>query len=147
MSSIMQSIRQNFEKVSQKPLPRLVRLFVDRIFRGVESSEGELDMSMGLVLSLLALPGGFYSVFLLEKYSTLLQWLRHQHEVDPLAAALPDEYFFIVLSMAVTGVVAVWRWDSIFPDRRDYSNLVHLPISTRTIFLANLAAVLLCAWP
>jgi hypothetical protein len=34
MSSIMQSIRQNFEKVSQKPLPRLVRLFVDRIFRG-----------------------------------------------------------------------------------------------------------------
>ena len=115
MLSIMQSMRQKLEKVSQKPLPRLVGLFVDRIFRGGESSEDELDMSMGLVLSLLALPGGFYSVFLLEKYSTLLQWLRHQHEVDPLAAALPDEYFFIVLSMAVTGAVAVWRWDSISP--------------------------------
>jgi hypothetical protein len=145
MLSIMQSMRQKLEKVSQKPLPRLVGLFVDRIFRGGESSEDELDMSMGLVLSLLALPGGFYSVFLLEKYSTLLQWLRHQHEVDPLAAALPDEYFFIVLSMAVTGAVAVWRWDSIFPDRRDYSNLVHLPISTRTIFLANLAAIVCLA--
>jgi hypothetical protein len=145
MSSILQLIRQNFERVCRKPVSRLVVLFVDRIFRGGESSEGELDMSMGLILSLLALPGGFYSVFLLEKYSTLLHWLRHQHEVDPLAAALPDEYFFIVLSMVVTGVVAVWRWDSIFPDRRDYSNLVHLPISTRTIFLANLAAMVCLA--
>jgi hypothetical protein len=56
---------------------------------------------------------------------------------------LPDEYFFIVLSMVVTGMVAVWRWDSIFPDRRDYANLVPLPISTRLIFLANLAAIVL----
>lgn len=145
MASIVQWVRQNFEKVSQRPFPRLVGLFVDRIFRSGESSEGELDMSMGLLLSLLALPGGFYSIFLLEKYSTLLQWMRHQHEVDPLAAALPDEYFFIVLSMAVTGVVAVWRWDNIFPDRRDYSNLVHLPISTRTIFLANLTGIVCLA--
>jgi hypothetical protein len=44
--------------------------------------------------------------------------------------------------MVVTGVVAVWRWDSIFPDRRDYANLVPLPISTRQIFLANLTAIL-----
>ena len=44
--------------------------------------------------------------------------------------------------MTVTGAVAVWRWDAIFPDRRDYMNLVPLPISTRTIFFANLVAVL-----
>ena len=47
--------------------------------------------------------------------------------------------------MTVSGAVAVWRWDAIFPDRRDYMNLVHLPISTRTIFLANLTAVLFLA--
>ena len=102
----------------------------------------ELDLSIGLILALLALPGAFYSLFLLEKYSTLLQWMHGQKELDPLAGALPDEYFFIVLSMVVTGVVAVWRWDSIFPDRRDYANLVPLPISLRSIFLANLAAIL-----
>ena len=45
--------------------------------------------------------------------------------------------------MAVTGGVAVWWWDSIFPDRRDFANLVHLPISTFSIFLANSAAVLM----
>ena len=71
-----------------------------------------------------------------------LQWLRGATNVDPLLVALPDEYFFIVLSMTVTGAVAVWRWDAIFPDRRDYMNLVPLPISTRTIFFANLVAVL-----
>jgi hypothetical protein len=46
-----------------------------------------------------------------------------------------------VLSMVVTGAVAVWRWDGIFPERRDYANLVPLPISTRLIFLANLSAI------
>jgi hypothetical protein len=79
---------------------------------------------------------------LLDKYGTFLQWLRGLPNADPLLIVLPDEYFFIVLSMTVTGAVAVWRWDTIFPDRRDYMNLVPLPISTRTIFQANLVAVL-----
>ena len=47
--------------------------------------------------------------------------------------------------MVVTGAVAVWRWDAIFPDRRDYTNLVPLPIATRTIFFANLVAVVYLA--
>jgi hypothetical protein len=91
------------------------------------------------------MPGGFVSLFLLDKYATFLQWLRGGSFPDPLLVSLPDEYFFIVLSMTVSGAVAVWRWDAIFPDRRDYMNLVHLPISTRTIFLANLTAVLFLA--
>jgi len=136
------SLRQSWQARAERPFFRLVRLFVDRIFHGGgESEEEDLDFSMGLILSLLALPGAFYSIFLFDKYGSLLQWLRGQHALDPLAAALPDEYFFIVLSMVVTGTVAVWRWDSIFPDRRDYANLVPLPISTRLIFLANLAAI------
>jgi hypothetical protein len=44
--------------------------------------------------------------------------------------------------MVVTGAVAVWRWDALFPDRRDYMNLVPLPLSTKVIFLANFTAVL-----
>jgi hypothetical protein len=140
--SLLHRIRQKCAVRSQQPFFRLVHLFAGRAFHGGdESADGDLDLSMGLVLSLLALPGGFYSVFLLEKYSTLLQWMHGRHYFDPLAAALPDEYFFIVLSMTVTGVVAVWRWDGIFPDRRDYSNLVPLPISMRSIFLANMTAI------
>jgi len=132
-----------WEEHSQRPFWRMVRLFVARIFRGGGDADTDgLDLGIGLVLTLLALPGGFVSLFLLDKYGTFLQWLRGTPNLDPLLVVLPDEYFFIVLSMTVTGAVAVWRWDAIFPDRRDYMNLVPLPISTRTIFLANLVAVL-----
>ena len=41
--------------------------------------------------------------------------MRHQHNFDPLAGALPDEYFFIVLAMTVTGAVAVGAGTAYFP--------------------------------
>jgi len=132
-----------WEKYRRHPFWRLVELFVERIFRGGGDSDTEgLDLGIGLVLTLLAIPGGFVSILLFDKYGSLLQWLRGQTHVDPLLIAFPDEYFFIVLAMTVTGAVAVWRWDTIFPDRRDYMNLAHLPVSSRTIFSANLTAVL-----
>lgn len=137
------SITHRWEIFRQRPFARLVRLFAARIFHGGGDDDSEgLDLGIGLVLTLLALPGGFVSVLLFEKYGSLLQWMRGVTDFNPLAAALPDEYFFIVLSMVVTGAVTVWRWDSIFPDRRDYFNLVPLPIPTRSIFFANLIAML-----
>src|SRR5450432_1112700 len=143
ISAIKSEIEHGWAEHQQRPFWRMVRLFVDRIFRGGGESDTEgLDLGVGLVLTLLAMPGGFVSLLLLNKYGTLVQWLRGATAADPLVAALPDEYFFIVLSMTVTGSVAVWRWDEIFPDRRDYMNLAPLPISMRTIFFANLVAVL-----
>ena len=139
-------MRHWWEYYRQRPFGRMVELFVARMFRGGGDSDMEgLDLGIGLVLTLLALPGGFVSILLLDKYGTLLQWMRGTLNVDPLRMSVPDEYFFIVLSMTVTGAAAVWRWDTIFPDRRDYMNLVPLPISTRTIFFANLVAVLFLA--
>jgi len=140
------SDRNRWDVYRERPFWRLVELFVARVFRGGGDSDAPgLDLGMGLILTLLAIPGGFVSLFLLDKYGTFLQWLRGGTFPDPLLVSLPDEYFFIVLSMTVSGAVAVWRWDAIFPDRRDYMNLVHLPISTQTIFLANLTAVLFLA--
>lgn len=147
MSSLIDGTpRSRWEIYRQRPFWRLVELFVTRVFRGGGDTDAPgLDLGMGLVLTLLAIPGGFVSIFLFDKYGTFLQWLRGGDFVDPLVVSLPDEYFFIVLSMTVSGAVAVWRWDAIFPDRRDFMNLVHLPISTRTIFFANLTAVLFLA--
>jgi hypothetical protein len=143
IASAIDAILSHWEEQRRRPFWRLVQLFVARIFRGGGDSDAEgLDLGVGLVLTLLAMPGGFVSLLLLNKYGTFLQWLRGVTNADTLLIALPDEYFFIVLSMTVTGAVAVWRWDAIFPDRRDYMNLVPLPISTRTIFSANLVAVL-----
>jgi hypothetical protein len=143
ITAFIETLRKRWENYNQRPFMRLVRLFIARIFHGGGDADTEgLDLSIGLVLSLLALPGGFVSVLLFNKYGSLLQWMRGAVDTDPFTTALPDEYFFIVLSMVVTGAVAVWRWDSIFPDRRDYMNLVPLPISTQTIFFANLLALL-----
>jgi hypothetical protein len=143
IAEALDAVCNKWEVRRQRPFWRMVYLFAARVFRGGGDSDAEgLDLGIGLVLTLLAMPGGFVSILLLNKYGTFLQWLRGATNVDPLLVALPDEYFFIVLSMTVTGAVAVWRWDAIFPDRRDYMNLVPLPISTRTIFFANLVAVL-----
>ena len=140
------TFHERWQKYRERPFWRLVELFVERIFRGGGDTDTEgVDLGVGLVLTLLAMPGGFVSVLLFDKYGSLLQWLRGQLHVDTLMIALPDEYFFIVLSMTVTGAVAVWRWDAMFPDRRDYMNLTHLPISSRTILFANLVAVLFLA--
>lgn len=140
------AIRHFGDDYRRRPFFRMVELFVARVFRGGGGSDTEgLDLGMGLILTLLALPGGFVSILLFEKYGTLLQWMLGATNIDPLASSFSDEYFFIVLSMVVTGAVTVWRWDTIFPDRRDHMNLVPLPITTRMIFQANLVSVLLLA--
>lgn len=139
----MESVKQHWERLSHGPFLRLMRHCVDRIFSGSEGTEpGELDLSIATILALLATPGAFISLFCLDHYGSLILFLRGQSvRFDPYAASAGDEYFFIVLAMVVAGAVAVWKWDRLVPDRRDYSNLAPLPISSSRIFLANLAAL------
>src|SRR2546421_12995459 len=92
-----------WQRYRLRPFPRLVRLFMARIFHGGSGADSEeMDLSVGLALSLLALPGTFVSILLFNKYGSLLQWMRGMVDVDALTTALPDDYFFIVLSMVVT---------------------------------------------
>jgi hypothetical protein len=125
------------------PFVTLVAHFVRRMFasdeeQGVES----VSLGLGAVLAILASPGAFASIFLMDKYSTLLQWVRGQTRFDPFRASVSDEYFFVVLSMTIIGLVMVLRWNRLLPDARDFANLAVLPIPIRNIFLANLAALL-----
>src|ERR1700691_1478634 len=50
-------------------------------------------------------------------------------------------HFMIATTMLVVGLFAILSWDSTFPDRRDVMVLAPLPIRSRTIFLAKVAAV------
>ena len=133
--------RPRWEEFRDRPFVRLVRLSLYRMLHGSQDDTDEFDSDVGRTLTLLALPGAFLSLGLLEKYGSLLHWLRGQKHFDPYAASLSDEYFFLVLSMAVCAAVAVWKADSIFLDRRDYLNLIPLPIRSRSILLANLVAL------
>ena len=105
-----------------RPFTRLVRHTIERVMHGGDES-GELDFGIGAMLAFLAAPGAFASV----------------------TAGLSDEYFFIVLAMVATGAVAIWKWDALIPDRRDYVNLAPLPIPAKHILYANLAALFLLA--
>ncbi|MGB2591618.1 MAG: hypothetical protein WA853_13295 [Candidatus Acidiferrum sp.] len=146
IDKIAQRIRAAWEPHSQRPFPSLLRVFIGRVFHGGgDSAASELEVGLGVVLILLAMPGVFVSLLLFEKYSTLLRWMRREGSFDPFVSTIPDEYFFIVLSMVVAGAAAVWRWDALFLDRRDYTNIVPLPVSLRRIFFANFAAILLLA--
>lgn len=142
MRSAKQFVRRRWAEFSQTPFGCLLRLFVGRMFHGNSSNDaGELDLSVGVVVILLAMPGVLVSLLMFEKYGSFIRFLRGAGAYDPFSATIPDEYFFLVLSMVVSGAAALWRWDSIFLDRRDFMNLVPLPIGLLNIFLANLCAI------
>jgi hypothetical protein len=128
--------------LSEKPFGCLVGLFVSRMFHGAgDTDAGELDLGVGVILALLAMPGLLVSLLMFEKYGSFIRYLRGMGAFDPFSDTISDEYFFIVLSACVTGAAALWRWDAVFLDRRDYINLVPLPLSLRDIFCANLCAI------
>jgi predicted permease len=54
-----------------------------------------------------------------------------------------DLITFIVLAMAVTALLTILQWQSLFPSLRDCLALAALPVKPREIFLAKLAAVAL----
>jgi hypothetical protein len=143
MNHFLQARWQTF---SRTPFGCLLRLFITRLFHGGgEPDAGELDLGIGVIVIMLAMPGILVSLLMFEKYGSLIRYLRGNPIFDPYTATMPDEYFFLVLSLTVTGAAALWRWDALFLDRRDYTNLVPLPISLRAIFFANLSAILALA--
>jgi hypothetical protein len=135
-------LHKRWDEFVQTPFGCLVRLFAGRMFHGsADAGAGELDLGVGVIVILLAMPGLLVSLLMFEKYGSLIRFLRGEGAYDPFSATIPDEYFFLVLSMVVSGAAALWRWGSIFLDRRDFMNLVPLPVSLRSIFLANLSAI------
>jgi hypothetical protein len=126
------------------PFHRLVYHFITRIFYGAGEGD-ELQFGIPALLGLLSTPAAFGSITLLNKYSTLVLYLMRRKFFDVYRASVPDEYFFIVYSMVITGAVIVLKWDRLFPDKQDYNNLAVLPISMRQIFGAGLIALLLLA--
>jgi hypothetical protein len=95
---------------SQRSSLHLLRLFAGRMFHGNgELGADDLDLGMSVVLIFLAMPGVLASLLMFEKFGSLIRFLRGDGVFDPYVATIPDEYFFIVLSMAVSCAVALWR--------------------------------------
>src|SRR5256714_7128691 len=140
VNSWKQALAERWMVLSQRPLLQLLRLFAERMLHGGgELGADDLDLGMGVVLILLAMPGVLVSLLMFEKFGSLIRFLRGDGVFDPYIATVPDEYFFIVLSMAVSCAATLWRLNSIFFVQPDHLPLVSLPISLATIFLANVS--------
>jgi hypothetical protein len=138
------TLSRKLNALTRTPFGTLSRLFLGRMFHGSsDTDDGQLDLGPGVIAILLAMPGLLVSLLMFEKYGSLMHFLNGDlNTFDAFTETIADEYFFVVLSIVVTGIAALWRWDAIFLDRRDYTNLVPLPISLTTIFAANFCAIL-----
>ena len=115
----------------------LVVHFFNRFFDR-DSRVQESDSYTGIVqlLGLLLVPGLVLSFYLITgnpfaPSEQARQWAR-----------VGDRYVFICYSMVVMGLVMTLKWDSLFPDRRDYLILSSLPISIRRMFAAKVCALI-----
>ena len=78
----------------------------------------------------------------------MILMIRGQQRVQVAITALDVSWFragihytFVCYAMAVMGLVMTYRWDGLFPDRRDYLILTSLPISGKRLFAAKAVAV------
>ncbi len=126
-----------------KPFVCLVVHFFKRFFSGdALSADSDLRLGIGGILALLAAPGAILPILLFPKYSSLFHWMLGIRHFDLYAASIPDKCMLLTFTMAVTGIVAVVKWDALFPDRLDYATLAPLPVGARNIFLAKFIALI-----
>lgn len=114
-------------------------LYREFLFRVVDleliAPQGDMGKLLGQFAAFLVfLSLWFASIGLAMSDSRLAPPLR-------LMAVWSMEHFLIATTMLLVGLFAVLSWNSTFPDRRDVLVLAPLPIRSRTMFLAKVAAV------
>src|SRR6267154_1272449 len=116
----------------------LLRHFFGRFFDNeLVSGEGDTSASFSKIIGAVAAPG-LVCFWLMPKYS----FLAYQPPDVAEAASLPDKLLFLTFSMAIMGFVTVLEWDALFPDRRDFTILIPLPLRLESIFTAKIVSLL-----
>lgn len=121
-----------------RPFLTLTRHFFHRFFQNdFVDFEDQMKEQMILVIAILA-------VFFGQTANAALFSYTFEPFGSPawLDAWIPKTYF-LSLFMTLMGFMTVLEWDVVFPDSRDYLNLMSLPIRTRTWFASKFASFLL----
>src|ERR1700720_2938190 len=115
----------------------LLRHFFDRFFDNeLVSRQGDMSASLSKIVGVLAAPG-LLCFWLMPKYTVL----AFQPPQVAEAASLPDKLFFLTFSMVAMGFITVLEWDALFPDRRDFTILIPLPIRLEAVFAAKIVSL------
>ena len=110
-------------------LRELVWHFFGRLFDKESLSPlGRPEAGVIQTLGIMAAPSSFVSI---------LSLVLHLQSWDLVSF----RFLFICYSMIAMGVVMVFEWDALFPDRRDYQILTPLPLRVFTLFVAKMAAL------
>jgi hypothetical protein len=128
--------------LEQQPWFILARHFLGRYF-DPEVESGEFRTGVPALLGFAAAPGLVACALLFDKYSTLRGWFMGVFTLDRDLETLPDKYIFLTLGFVISGLATVFKWDSLFPDRKDYMIMAPLPISPVAIFASKFAALVL----
>jgi hypothetical protein len=120
---------------AKSPFRCLFDLFLERLFyNDLISSSEEEQLTVGNILAILSFPGMFLALHLIPKYVFTPPELLH-------LAILGDKCLFLSLTMVILALLSVIQWDSLFPDRRDFTVLNVLPVKLRTLFAAKAASL------
>jgi predicted permease len=107
-----------------------------------EESEARTVIIQFLVC--LSLPGLLLSFFLAADHPPGTYFTSGANsEFERMWMRSGDRYVFVCYAMCVIGLLMTYKWDSLFPDRRDYLILTPQPISSRRIFLAKASALVI----
>lgn len=118
----------------------LQRLFFRRFLENdLICVDGDTRGTLIGIVSLLVAPGIFMPFLEFLQFGSAPLCFLPWYDRDWVA--FPDKVLHIALSMTVLGLITVFEWDAILPDRRDVAVLRPLPISLGTLFGAKLAAL------
>jgi hypothetical protein len=110
----------------------LTRHFFQRLFRNdIVDFADQMKARLIAVLSVLAALIGWSSYFLV--------FFKYEFSPD-VNTSWQDKNYVFLLVMILFGIVTLFEWEMLFPDRRDFVNLTPLPVRLRTVFAAKLAS-------
>jgi hypothetical protein len=114
----------------------LVRHFFGRFFdNDIVSQSTDMRTNAVQAFGLAASPGIFLAFYMLPS------GVSFDHPFAGHWLLVIDCYLFVLYSMVVMGLVMVFEWDALFPDRKDYLVLTPLPLKNRSIFAAKAVAL------
>jgi len=122
----------NKNKTSQFTV--LVRHFFQRLFQNdFVAFEDQMKAKTISFLAIIAILSAHISNAVLMKYML----------VPDNGVSWVEKCYFTAFIMLLIGFITVFEWDVIFPDSRDFSNLMTLPIRLRTIFTTKFTSLCL----
>src|SRR5580698_3104137 len=115
-------------------------LYRDFLFRILDlellASRGDAQRLLAQFAALLAAFSFTFTIYYVPRYGlSSLPWEKLSRLI------WVDQDLLIATTMAIAGMFTILAWNNVLPDRRDCLIFGLLPVRTRTVFLAKLAAL------